>query len=450
MRSHDTMGGAGEREEEEVAEESIERGSMGEGEGGGSDTDRDTSDSFDQTDQFVCVNLEEIRKDVQCPICLGIIRKTRTVMECLHRFCRDCIDKSMRLGNNECPACRTHCASRRSLRDDPNFDALIAALYPDIDRFEKEELSFNEEEKRRNKMIQDSIAETFRRQSEVAGKKSAAKSPVPANARRSRKRGTGSARDVDPSGSDNDERQEQQDNIEEVNVARNGTHSSEEQSPPPPEERPKRRRKSRHSTNEEREIGEIENLQDSLNSSLLITWGRNGTRSRHARVPRLTKLIQHLRNSEEENNELNLNVNLVPLNGSNSPEMEKPYISCRPSVSISHLCHLVSIQNSCLAENVEIYMKKQSVRNSSGVFILSGEKSLTEILPFASLEKGELCKFWVNLDHNYTYNVLLVHNSIQEMPQINVPQRILKVTERKPYCVRSGTHYDGRTRGRQA
>jgi hypothetical protein len=28
----------------------------------------------------------------------GIIRKTRTVMECLHRFCRDCIDKSMRLG----------------------------------------------------------------------------------------------------------------------------------------------------------------------------------------------------------------------------------------------------------------------------------------------------------------------------------------------------------------
>ena len=28
----------------------------------------------------------------------GIIKKTRTVMECLHRFCRECIDKSMRLG----------------------------------------------------------------------------------------------------------------------------------------------------------------------------------------------------------------------------------------------------------------------------------------------------------------------------------------------------------------
>ncbi|KAL0398569.1 UNVERIFIED_CONTAM: putative E3 ubiquitin-protein ligase RING1a [Sesamum radiatum] len=81
----------------------------------------------------------------------GIIRKTRTVMECLHRFCRECIDKSMRLGNNECPACRTHCASRRSLRDDPNYDALIAALYPDIDKYEEEELAFHEEEKARNK-----------------------------------------------------------------------------------------------------------------------------------------------------------------------------------------------------------------------------------------------------------------------------------------------------------
>lgn len=44
--------------------------------------------------------------------------------------------------NNECPACRTHCASRRSLRDDLNYDALIAALYPDIDKYE-EEVSFS-------------------------------------------------------------------------------------------------------------------------------------------------------------------------------------------------------------------------------------------------------------------------------------------------------------------
>lgn len=87
--------------------------------------------------------------------------------------------------NNECPACRTHCASRRSLRDDPNYDNLIAALYPDIDKYEQEvywsnslslklenyivyffmsstscwisgwlqELAFHEEEKNRNKQV---------------------------------------------------------------------------------------------------------------------------------------------------------------------------------------------------------------------------------------------------------------------------------------------------------
>ncbi|GFZ03032.1 similar to RING 1B [Actinidia rufa] len=76
-------------------------------------------------------------------------------MECLHRFCRECIDKSMRLGNNECPACRAHCASRRSLRDDPNFDALIAVLYPDIDKYEEEELALYEEEKARNNQLCD-------------------------------------------------------------------------------------------------------------------------------------------------------------------------------------------------------------------------------------------------------------------------------------------------------
>lgn len=119
-------------------------------------------------------------------------------------------------------------------------------------------------------------------------------------------------------GSDNEERQERQESIE-VNAARNGTPSSEEQSPAP-EERPRKRRKSRHNTKartaEGGEISEIGNLRDSLNSSLLIAWGRNGTRSRHAnptsglnggrvsRDSRLTKLIQHLRNAEQEENEV--------------------------------------------------------------------------------------------------------------------------------------------------
>ncbi|RZC46554.1 hypothetical protein C5167_039495 [Papaver somniferum] len=71
--------------------------------------------------------------------------------------------------NNECPACRTHCASRRSLRDDPNYDILIATLYPDIDEYEEKELAFGDEEKIRNNHIQDYIAQTVRRQSSALG-----------------------------------------------------------------------------------------------------------------------------------------------------------------------------------------------------------------------------------------------------------------------------------------
>uniref|UniRef100_A0A6N2KYK0 RING-type domain-containing protein n=1 Tax=Salix viminalis TaxID=40686 RepID=A0A6N2KYK0_SALVM len=79
------------------------QGDTGDDGGGRADEQSDRSQSSssineDVKEEYVVVKLSEIRKEVQCPICLGIIRKTRTVMECLHRFCRECIDKSMRLG----------------------------------------------------------------------------------------------------------------------------------------------------------------------------------------------------------------------------------------------------------------------------------------------------------------------------------------------------------------
>lgn len=40
--------------------------------------------------------------------------------------------------NHECPACRKHCASRRSLRPDPKFDAFIAATFGNVDSNEEQ------------------------------------------------------------------------------------------------------------------------------------------------------------------------------------------------------------------------------------------------------------------------------------------------------------------------
>nr|GMD91902.1 putative E3 ubiquitin-protein ligase RING1a isoform X1 [Ipomoea batatas] len=110
--------------------------------------------------------------------------------------------------NNECPACRTHCASRRSLRDDPNYDALIAILYPDIDKYEEEELAFHEEEMVRNKQqIQASIAQTLRRQTEALGRKRTSRATPPAFIRRSGNRNLRRRRNqrIEPQGSDDDE-----------------------------------------------------------------------------------------------------------------------------------------------------------------------------------------------------------------------------------------------------
>lgn len=85
---------------------------------------------------------QTLNTDLVCPICLGMLHETMIVMECLHRFCSECIQKCLRLGRKECPACRTHVPSRRSLRRDYNFDEMIAKIYPNLEEFERQEETF--------------------------------------------------------------------------------------------------------------------------------------------------------------------------------------------------------------------------------------------------------------------------------------------------------------------
>ena len=51
-----------------------------------------------------------------------------------------CITTALRTGKKECPTCRTKLASKRSLRPDPKFDALIKILFPDQAELEKEQI----------------------------------------------------------------------------------------------------------------------------------------------------------------------------------------------------------------------------------------------------------------------------------------------------------------------
>nr|KYP39529.1 E3 ubiquitin-protein ligase RING2 [Cajanus cajan] len=188
-------------------------------------------------------------------ICIGVIRKTRTVMECLHRFCRQCIDKAIRTGKNECPTCRAHCASRRSLRDDPNYDALISAIYPDIDKYEAQ-----------------------------------------------------------------------------VHISSYGSEENDDQS-------------------------------------------NTEVDGESARSSRITSLINHLRNSEADEVEMEIPLKLVSLDEQRIPNLQEPYICCKPSVSLKTLRKYVALKTEVVqADEVELCLVEDPQ-----AYILGGERSVDDI-----------------------------------------------------------------------
>ncbi|XP_073029742.1 putative E3 ubiquitin-protein ligase RING1a [Primulina eburnea] len=379
--------------EEEKADDSLQSGEnhIHEPVENSCDSDDFPNSSGGEKDEFIVVKLAEIRKEVQCPICLGIIRKTRTVMECLHRFCRECIDKSMRLGNNECPACRTHCASRRSLRDDPNYDALIAALYPDIDKYEEEELAFHEEEKARNKQIQASIAQTFRRQAEALGKKRTSARAITATFVRRQGsyrnlRTRRNHRAIENQGSDEEEAN--------GHDGSKDSSSDDERSAEVKSKRYKRWGGARISQpssganadggcddNDSEANREVLGASAGLGSTEILAWGRGGMRSntrygvpngaggKISRNSRLSKLINRLQCANENNEALKISVMLVSLHEEKISSLKRPYLSCSPTSSVKHLCQYVAQQTSLEASEIEILIVKDfhPVNNTSSL-----------------------------------------------------------------------------------
>ncbi|KAE8736383.1 putative E3 ubiquitin-protein ligase RING1a [Hibiscus syriacus] len=347
------------------------------------DSDGSQSSTSQEKPEYVFVELPEIRKDVQCPICLGIIKKTRTVMECLHRFCRECIDKSMRLGNNECPACRTHCASRRSLRDDPNYDALIAALYPDIDKYEEQELAFHEEERTRNKQIQASIAQVLQRQSEALVKRRS-------HPRRSHPRRRRNSLGAEHQGSEDNE-DENDDN------GGKDSSSTDERCTEVRQRRRKRRTGIRMSLPSSSVVnsdgGYVENDTEvsrdcrGISPGLvwnpdLLAWGRGGIRShtRHGNSgsgsskssrARLNRLVEYLRSLEENDDELDVHLKLISVDKNSTSSLHQPYLCCRPSLSVKQLCEYIALQTPLRAEEVEILMVKRPYRTDDNCANLS-------------------------------------------------------------------------------
>ncbi|KAK4368957.1 hypothetical protein RND71_012749 [Anisodus tanguticus] len=380
-----------EQQQQEVEEEKDEQeqnqnddGDDQEGINQSSDDDSDGSGTdLEAFDELIAVSRSEIRTNVQCPICLGIIKRTRVVMGCQHRFCRECIDKSMRLGNNECPACRIHCASRRSLRDDAGFDTLIEAIYPDVEQYEEEELVFLEEERAFNERIQSEIAKISQRQSEALIKKRKGGKDIavaPSAQRPSRNYHNAYSRRKRNSQGTEPERSD-------PNESENDDHDENKDSPLKDERgtqtkfRKRRRRKGAPTTQTSPSAaspdrGPIETApRDTLSNSPgpalkpeTLTWGRGGVRShsrhgsasgsRNARNTRLSKLVDYLESAQANDHELNIHLELIPLDKQTTPSLKKPHLCCTPGTSVGYLCELVAQETKSLAKNVELLVVK--------------------------------------------------------------------------------------------
>jgi len=111
---------------------------------------------------MITTPLRPLSLEFTCPICLRLMRHTMLVMECLHRFCSECIQKCLRVGKKECPSCRIHIPSRRSLRNDTAYDRLIALVYPDLEHYEALEEKKIEEFNRTHN-IHNAFTESFQR-----------------------------------------------------------------------------------------------------------------------------------------------------------------------------------------------------------------------------------------------------------------------------------------------
>ena len=66
--------------------------------------------------------LETIIKEVfRCSICLSIFTDPTNIKNCLHKFCKKCIEEYNRKIKKECVICRQLIETRRHMRDDVNM-----------------------------------------------------------------------------------------------------------------------------------------------------------------------------------------------------------------------------------------------------------------------------------------------------------------------------------------
>ncbi|KAI3718958.1 hypothetical protein L6452_19843 [Arctium lappa] len=128
----------------------------------GKEADSDEkSTALEDLPEFIYIDKGMMDDYLRCQICLGMLKEVTAVKACSHRFCKNCIAASIRMGNKVCPLCRAPCSSHRATVEDANLDGFIKHLLPYMDQ---EDCKLSEEDKSRNEQLQASISATKSRQ----------------------------------------------------------------------------------------------------------------------------------------------------------------------------------------------------------------------------------------------------------------------------------------------
>ena len=102
--------------------------------------------TFDPATGTMHFRADYLETETVCLVCKSVLRETRVVIPCMHRFCKDCIEFEQRNTSGrtavhgkkkggQCPQCRHPIPSRRHTKPDPAFDALLAAIYGDVEAY---------------------------------------------------------------------------------------------------------------------------------------------------------------------------------------------------------------------------------------------------------------------------------------------------------------------------
>ncbi|CAD8193228.1 unnamed protein product [Paramecium pentaurelia] len=109
----------------------------------------------------------KIKDYLKCPICLSLFKQPVYIKDCSHRYCKECIEKNIRLQKEKsCPTCRKRIATRRDLRVDEIVTKILNTVIPDIEQYLiQEDLQIQQEiknlsqQKQKNEEIQKLVSQ---------------------------------------------------------------------------------------------------------------------------------------------------------------------------------------------------------------------------------------------------------------------------------------------------